>query len=507
MGGLRFNLTVSFLSKSWTAILSLVAVPFYIRYLGIEAFGVIGAFTALQTVLSLLDLGMGATLTREFARLGGEKGAAGSMRDLLRTLECIYWSLALLIGVSVWMLSGFFADRWLLPTDLSQDDVARSIVLAGIAFSLQWPANLYIGGLAGLQRQALIGGINATVSTLRVVGTIAALVVVKPTLEIFFIAQAVGNMVLTAALAIALWITVPQHGTRPAVRPSAVRKVVLFAGGMLGISVTTVFLTQLDKAILSKTLSLEAFGFYAIASTLAGGLYVFVSPLFAVFFPKFSQLVAKAHDDELVQFYRLGSQLMAVIVVPIAAVAACCAPLIVEMWSGDGRIASTSGPLFALLVVGNALNGLMNIPYAMQLAHGWTSLAFYSNVVAIVLMAPLIYFLSLKIGPAGGAICWVVLMLGYIPINLQLMHSRLSAFGPTWRWYFVDVGAPAVTACVVAALGSRFANSFGGQASAVFFVVGLTLVATGAAAMAARDVRRIVVTRYLPKFVVSVRPR
>ena len=69
--------------------MSLAFIPLYIKYLGIEAYGLIGLFAVLQAWLVLLDMGMSPTLSREMARFTGGHHSPQSIRDLLRTLESL----------------------------------------------------------------------------------------------------------------------------------------------------------------------------------------------------------------------------------------------------------------------------------------------------------------------------------------------------------------------------------------------------------------------------------
>ena len=59
------------------------------------------------------------------------------------------------------------------------------------------------------------------------------------------------------------------------------------------------------------------------------------------------------------------------------------------------------GLVLSLLAIGTCLNGLMVLPYALQLAYGWTRLALYINLVAVAVLAPLIYFLAIHFGAPG----------------------------------------------------------------------------------------------------------
>ena len=85
--------------------MGLVFVPVYIKYLGMEAYGLIGVFIMLQAWLSLLDMGMTPTLSREMARYTAGAHTEQSIRDLLRTLEIICFILAVLLCVGLSLCS------------------------------------------------------------------------------------------------------------------------------------------------------------------------------------------------------------------------------------------------------------------------------------------------------------------------------------------------------------------------------------------------------------------
>jgi len=494
MTRLRTNIIASFVSRSWSALLAILLVPTYIRFLGVEAYGVVGAFITVQALISLLDLGFSATLTRALARSGEQPSSPQEMRDLLRTIELLYWCMALAIVLGVSALAPLAANHWLRLERLSAQTVTHAIAAAAIAFALQWPANLYAAGLAGLQRQVALGWITGVCGTLRGAAAIAAMWLIAPTLSVFFLAQAAVNALQTCALGIALWQSMPAGSVGSRVRPQLVRSSLRFAGGMSGISLTSVVLTQFDKAILSRTLPLSAFGYYAIAGTLASGLYVVISPMFAALFPKFSQLAARGAEGPLESLYGISTQLLASIILPCAAVMALFSPEILQLWTGDLRIAQHSHLLLSLLVVGNLMNGLMNVPYALQLAHGWTMLALYANVVAITVCAPLTYFLSKQLGALGGALVWLMLTLAYLALSLPLMHRRLLR-GRLTRWYTVDVGRPALGALSVVLLARLLLPLPSSRLAAAATLLFITGCACTAAALSSPDLRSRVLGR------------
>src|SRR6267378_1179039 len=100
MSHLRKNIAANLLSGGLTSVIALAFIPLYLRFISIEAYGLIGVFALLQGVLPLLDLGLSTTLNREMARLSVHEGKQQEMRDILRTLELVYWTVAGVIAIA-----------------------------------------------------------------------------------------------------------------------------------------------------------------------------------------------------------------------------------------------------------------------------------------------------------------------------------------------------------------------------------------------------------------------
>ena len=183
---LKRNLIANYLGQGWTALMGLAFVPLYIQYLGIEAYGLIGLFAVMQAWLSLLDLGMTPALGREMARFTGGAHTPQSIRDLLRSLEVICFSLAALIALGVWGASGYLASDWLRAKQLAPEIVAQAVVVMALVMALRFCEGLYRSSLVGLQRQVWYNSVNAALATLRHAGAVPLLAWVSPTIEAFF---------------------------------------------------------------------------------------------------------------------------------------------------------------------------------------------------------------------------------------------------------------------------------------------------------------------------------
>ncbi len=492
MSIVRRNIVANIAGKGWAALLSLAVLPAYVHFLGIEAFGLIGFFLSLMAILSLLDLGLGTALNRQFAQYSMQSGKAQAMRDLLRSLEIIYWLIGIAIGVAVAALAPVIAAYWLKPQQLSNETVTQTLTMMGIAIAFQWPRALYGGGLMGLQRQVAFNLLSSITGTVNNVGGVLIVWLVSPTIQAFVAWYMALSLVDTLLTRLLLWRSLPEAPARAAFNGQLLADIWRFAAGMTGISVMSVILTQLDKMILVKVLPLDAFGYYSLASRAAGGLSYVIGPICAAFFPRFSQLVAKNDTQELARIYHRGCQLMSVLILPLAVVLALFSYELLLIWTQDRSIAENSHLILSLLTVGTALNGVASLPYALQLAYGWTQLALAVNTAAVLLLAPLIYFMSVRYGGVGAALIWVVFNALFVFVVVYLMHRRLLR-GELWRWYHRDVGQPLLAVATIGTLWYWLMPTFVSHWSSVSNIALASIAMFAAAIIAAPEIRSLTI--------------
>ncbi len=448
MSIVRKNIIANFGGSLWTGLMGLVFVPLYIRFMGIEAYGLVGIFAGLQAIFALLDMGLSNTLNREMARLSAQEGKVQEMRDLVRTLEIPYWAIGVLIALTVTLLAPFVAFKWVNVKALSPQSVKTAVMIMGLSIAFQWPLSFYSGGLMGLQRQVLMNILNTVVSTFRGLGAVLVLWLISPTVEAFFSWQIVISMCHTGLAAFFLWKSLPTTQKRPRFRTELFINVWRFAAGVTGITILASILTQTDKIILSRMLSMEVFGYYTLAQTVAMTLYRFIGPIFSAVYPRLTNLVSLNDQRELKTLYHKSAQFLSVIVLSATLVVAFFSKELLLLWTQDTVTTEHVHLLVSILIIGTALNGLMNIPYALQLAYGWTKLGFWVNLVSVFILVPLMMFLTKHFGATGAAFVWVILNGGYVLFGLQIMHIRLLP-EEKWRWYLEDVGLPFVAAMLL----------------------------------------------------------
>ncbi len=456
-----------------------------------ESYGLIGLFVTLQAVISVLDIGVSATLTRELARNGGTMHDR-VIRGMARAFEKFYWFTGIVIALSIAVLAPWMTQHWIQPQSLSVERLETTIGLIGLVIALQWPVALYSAGLIGLQRQVLLNLVLVVMSTVRAVGAVAVLVWIAPRIEAFFLWQGAAGLVHVLILRFVFWRLAPGTGDGHEKAHFSPRQVWRFAAGMGAISATALILTQMDRIILSRMLSLEVFGYYMLAATVAAILYRLAGPVFSAVYPRLTQLVSTGDHDALRWTYHRYSQLVSVLVFPSMLAISLFSYDIMFLWTGDSLIASNTHIVLALLVTGTALNCLMYVPYALQLAHGWTRLTLLTNIVSIGLLIPLLVVMTDRFGSAGAAVVWLILNASYVLVSAPIMYRRLLP-DSKWVWYLRDLAMPLLPALAIEGIAFLLIGDISSPVRAGVIIGVATFLAMVASAFAAPEIRSWIV--------------
>jgi O-antigen/teichoic acid export membrane protein len=455
----KINAAANFAGSIWTALLGLIFVPVYLNYIGIEAYGLIGIFNSFLAFIVLLDFGLSPTLNRELARLSADDTHAQEMRDTKTTLEKLNWISAAFVALLFFVLAPLIANFWITPKGLSIETVTHALFIMSVTIAVQISVNFYTGGLMGMQKQVLLNLINIICATLRFVGAFLVLAFYSPTIKAFLVWQALVVFLQAVIMAAALKIGLPETPRKGKYQKDLLRKIGRFAAGMTGITVVSLILTQTDKIILSKMLSLETFGYYILAVTVATmAINVVINSISHAAFPQFSKLVSTGNNAALSFFYHHTCQIASVFLFPIIVILALFSYEILLVWTRSETIAANTYVLLSLITVGTGINSLMWLPYFLQLAHGWTRLVFYVNIASIIILIPVMSYGIYHYGAIGGAVGWLALNASSFLITGQLMHRKILK-GEAWKWYFEDLLLPFSGAFLVALAGKYFFSS------------------------------------------------
>lgn len=436
---IKHNLIANYASQFYVMGIGVVMAPVYLSYMGQEAYGLIGFFTVMSAWFQLLDIGLTPTLTRETARFRGGAITIDTLRSLLRALELIFGAVSMAAGAAMVLWSGWIAVHWLKVEHLPVSSVALSITLMGITVPLRWIAGLYRGVVNGFERQVWLGGYNTIIATFRFVGVLAVFKTIGATPENFFAYQLILAAVELGGLAIITYSLV-RRDSRSRGRFSWGPLLANLSFSLTIAFTATVWLLimQTDRLVLSKLLTLSAYGSFSIAIVAAATVTALGAALGQAVLPRLTKFAAENDTPATASLYHAATQVTCVVAAPVVAILTFFAEPVLAAWTGRVGIADQAAPILRLYVIGNGVASLYAFPYFLQYAKGNLKLHLIANTVQVLFLVPLIIVAAKYYGPIGTGTVWAVSNVLYFLIYAPLVHARFFP-GIHARWIIRDI--------------------------------------------------------------------
>ncbi|MBA3995701.1 MAG: hypothetical protein C0466_00830 [Candidatus Accumulibacter sp.] len=448
-------------------------VPFYIKVLGVEAYGVIGFFAILQAGMAVLDAGISPVLNREVALF--DSGRERNVSGLLRSLEIIGFGVGAAFLVVMFFGSDWIAARWINSTLISTETIRFSVFSMVGVVCFRFFESLYKSVLAGLQRQVLLNSVNVVLSTLRNAGAAGVLLMERATLENFFLWQLVVSVfsVLICLLVVYRSLSMWRVGIK--FDFAYLKRVRVFVVGAMSAALLAFFLSQIDKILLSHSLDLIDFSYYSIAAAVAGALSLLVGPVSQAIYP---HLVSVDVFSERVRVYRKACRLIALVVVPVAGVIVFFPVQVLYGWTGDRVLSEKSHLLLSILAAGNLFSGLMVFPFMLEYVGGRVGLVVKANIFALFVFSIYLILFIPSYGGVGAAFGWLFLNLCYFVLMGWVAH-RGFPLRDKLGWYIFDVASPCFVVAAICAIFNWVNFSFSEDRWGGVFVVFLSWLSSG----------------------------
>jgi O-antigen/teichoic acid export membrane protein len=448
---LKNNIIANFIGTGYSMLLQFLMLPVTLHYLGPQAYGLVGIYATILAILVVLDFGLSPALGRELARLSVLPNGNSLMRSTVTTLEVLCIGAAFSVGLFIWYSAPLLAKYWFTKTSLSVDLVSSCLQWMGVQSAFQFLTGYYNSGLVGIQRIVLSNGIAASTQTLRT-AVLIWLLMTNPQIESYFMYQAAMSFIALVATCYALYVVLPikenlenteltQYTNfgllqRITKRYSHERFIACrrFAAGMAATTLSTLALTQLDKVILSKMLSLEDFGYYTIAGSIAGMLAKPAGLVLGATLPRMTQLATCGDTATLTSVYLKSSSLVSWIVLPLGGILVGFGDVLISQYLQNVNSAAHISPLASVLAIGFAMHSITYIPYGLTLAYGWSRFGIYLGIIGTAILLPFIILATNFYGAIGAAFIWGLLGFLYVTVFMVVIHKKYL-IGILGAWY------------------------------------------------------------------------
>lgn len=404
------NIYANYIAQAYVALINIATLPLYLQYLGIEAYGLIGFFSMLQIWFQLLDMGLTPTMTRETARFNGGNLNALNLRELLRALEGIFIIFALIGCAIIWLNAEKISTQWLNVTQIPIQEVVRSIEITSMIIALRWLSSLYRALISGIEKQVWLSYFSCTTATARYIFVIPILSWTGGSLFAFFSYQLIVSIIELVAITIKTYSIIPKIENRKII-PWSFKPILRIRNFSLSIafsSLVWIIITQGDKLILSKLLSLTEYSYFIMAVMAAGGILLISSPISTALMPRMAMLHAENKNSELFNTYRSATQLVAAMTIPACTILYLFSEEVIFAWTGNSALQNYVAPIMELYVIGNGLLIFSAFPYYLQFSKGNLKLHLIGNGILALIFVPSLILSSWKFGPVGAGWAWLV---------------------------------------------------------------------------------------------------
>jgi len=423
------NTVSSYVRDIIDTITFLVLIPFIIKMLGSDVFGLWSLIWSFLAFFELADLGFGASVVKYVADARGRQDA-GRKQAIVCTLFWIYAALGAIVMGGVVASLLFFNQIFDIPPD--QAESARSVLLIiGARSALYMPLGMFRGVLVGHQKMKVangykvLGGLAYFVSVLLVLGHI-------PDLRVLAALNAVTGVLPLFAMVVHVRMTEPGLSLHPRhFERSLVRELSSFSMYFSLIQIAGLIATRVDTIVIKLFMPLEMVAVYSIGMRLSGKAEQFCTHLVKALSP----VVAELHggDDRQnirVLWYR-GSKLTIAFATPLLlGLALLAEPLIINWTSSEFRMSVPvcqwlAAAVMVAVIHGNTENVLSMSGYQRFLALSTLGCQLLNLGLSLVLIH--VY------GVAGVA---MATFLAYVPVYAGWIQSRACAIHGKSHWDF-----------------------------------------------------------------------
>jgi len=438
---IKHNILANYFSQIYVAVIGILILPLYIKYMGAEAYGLVGFFTMLQAFFGLLDLGLTPTIGRETARYHGGAMSAVEYRQMFRALSLIFTCIAVIGGGGLWLLSDMVATRWLNVTALPMNEVVLAVQIMAVSVALRWMGGLYRGVITGAERLVWLSGFNAVIATLRFAVVFISMWLYGFTPFVFFIHQLIVALLEAVGLFLMSQRLLPtRRSLDQAIGWSfkSVQPLLKFALTIAFTSSVWVLVTQTDKLVLSGILPLAEYGQFTLAVLVASGIMVISGPISSAIMPRMVRLHAEGKHDEMIRVYRSSTQIVSIIAGSAAITIAFTAETLLYAWTGDKELSNNAAPILRLYALGNGVLAVAAFPYYLQYALGNLRYHLLGNLVTVLTLIPAIMVTAIYYGSIGAGWAWLGINSLYLVAWVGFVHRKLEP-GIHLTWLIEDV--------------------------------------------------------------------
>jgi O-antigen/teichoic acid export membrane protein len=400
----------------------IVLIPYIVRGLGPDRFGMLGIIWVVFGYFSLMDLGLGRATTKFLAQWLAD-GEIDRISEMVWSSIVLQIMLGIVGGVLIACLTPVLVQR-VLKTPPSLVVEARTAFFI-LAASL--PAILVMNGLRsvleGCQRFDLTNLLRIP-SSILAFAVPAVAIAAGLRLPGVVLWMGVFRVGFTLAHAFYCLRVLPCLRTMPPLRSSVVFPLLSFGGWVTLSNAINPILLSMDRFLIGSLMPVAMVGYYTAPFEAVTKLWMIPASLMTTVYPACSALGSERKRD-LQGLYSRSMKYVFCALAPVSLMLVIFARPIIGAWLGPAFVDKSAIPL-QLLTLGVFLNCFAHIPYSFLQALGRPDTAAKLFVCELVPYGLLLWWMIARHGIAGAAAAWSIRVAIEVLLLFWLAHRVFS---------------------------------------------------------------------------------
>ena len=437
------NILANYVGQIYVMAISIFVMPLYLKYMGAEAYGLVGFFILMQVFLNLLDAGFSPTLGRQVAEARGNQEKFKTFFKILRSVEIIFLLLSVAVILLVYTVSHWISVEWIKADSLDQETIQYCIVLMGIILSIRWFTTVYKSGINGFEDQIWLNKATILIATLKYLGALIILIFISQDIKIFFYYQLIIGILEVVVLNSRMYKLLPINEIKDDIFSlkidiTAIKIILPFSMSIAYTTLIWTLLMQFDKLILSSVLSLDKFGYFSIIILISSSLIAIATPIFLAISPQMTVLLSAGESIKMENVYRKMTQLITWIVLSSSLLICIFSKEILYILIGDLEASIWGSNILIFYTLGYAFFVIGSFQYYLQNSFG--DLRYYVRGASVLafFQIPLMYYFVVEYGAIWSGILWLFFNFLWFMIFTFIVHNK---FLPNFhlKWLLKDI--------------------------------------------------------------------
>jgi O-antigen/teichoic acid export membrane protein len=386
-------------------LVGLVTIPYLIKQIHLETFGVLTLVWSLIGYFGVFDFGIGRALTHQVSRNLSNK-ETHLLPRLIKTGLLIMLATGVLGGLVLAVFSHELGTKWLNVSNSLEHDTINCLLIASVGI----PLTTITSGLKGI-----LEGYEdfKTTSILRIILGVSnfglpvlTVMFINHSLEYMVLSLVFARLMITIAHLMAINIKIPiSELIFSQVSTKAETKTLLSFGAWMTISnLISPLMVVADRFIISFLLGASVVAFYTVPFDFISRLLIIPTALSGALFPRFTYLFQNDKDN-VKHIYSKSFNSIVIIMLLICFTIFFGSFLGLSIWINKD-FANHSWIIASVLSIGLFFNSISQIPFTAIQAHGEVNITSIIHVIEFIFYVPLLYFALHYYGLIGAAGVW-----------------------------------------------------------------------------------------------------